>query len=205
MNCTRSFHGCCAHKGKIYVCGGKNRRSSSCCERLDSKEGEWQFVASMNVGRVDFVVVSCGNLIWTFGGLNVEGEVLNSSEFYEEKKNKWTMTTPMIEKRRSHSAVAHLNNIYLIGGKNETSTLNSAEVFDIVTQQFSLMKSMEVPRGCFAATISGEKIYCFGGLSDSAYLDSVESFNLITEEWKTEKNLFEKKACFAAVTVYGGW
>ena len=111
----------------------------------------------------------------------------------------------MIERRCSHSAVAHLNKIYLIGGRNETSKLNSAEVFDTVTQQFSSMKSMEVPRSWFAATISSEKIYCFGGKNYRGYLDSVESFNLITEEWKKEKNLPEKKSCLAAVTVYGGW
>ena len=111
----------------------------------------------------------------------------------------------MIERRCSHSVVAHLNNIYLIGGNNGTLTLNSAEVFNIVTQQFSLMKSMEVPRFWFAAAISGEKIYCFGGSNDKGCLNLVQSFNLITEEWKKEKNLPEKKSGFAAVTVYGGW
>ena len=147
----------------------------------------------MNVGRVDFVVVSCGNYVWAFGGRNVEKEVLNSSEFYDEIKNKWTITIPMIEGRCSHSAVDHLNIIYFIGGRNETSKLQSAEVFDTITQQFSLMKSMEVPRSLFAATISGEKIYCFGGRNDRGFLDSVKSFNFITEEWKTEKTFSEKK------------
>ena len=99
MNFKRWFHGCCTNKRKIYVCGGKNVEASTCCERLESKEGEWRFVASMNVGRECFVVVLCGNHIWAFCGRNVEGEVLNSSEFYDEKKEKWTMTTSMIEIR----------------------------------------------------------------------------------------------------------
>ena len=67
------------------------------------------------------------------------------------------MSTPMVERKCSHSAVAFGSKIHLICGKNETSSLNSAEVFDVVTQQFSLMKSMEVPRRSFTATISGEK------------------------------------------------
>ena len=110
------------------------------------------------------------------------------------------MTAQMIEKRCSHSAVVHLNKIYLIGGKNETSILNSAEVFDIDTQQFSLMKSMEVPRCSFAATIIGEKIYCFDGDRFRSY---VEWFNLITEEWKTEKKISKLPFCFGAVNMYG--
>ena len=79
MNCKRFYHGCCAQNGKIYVCGGKNGKASVCCEILESKEGSWRFVASMNVGRKDLVVVSCGNYIWAFGGRKDEGEVLNSS------------------------------------------------------------------------------------------------------------------------------
>ena len=73
INLTRSFHGCCAHKGTAYVCGGKNVEASTCCEKHESKEGEWRFVASMNVGRECFVVVLCGNHIWAFCGRNVEG------------------------------------------------------------------------------------------------------------------------------------
>ena len=54
--------------------------------------------------------------------------------------DKWTMSTPMIERRCSHSAVASLNDVYVLGGKSETPSLNCVEVFHTVMKQFSLIK-----------------------------------------------------------------
>ena len=107
----------------------------------------------------------------------------------------------MIEKRCWHSAVAHLDNIYVLGGCVE-NFLNTAEVFNTETQQSSLIKPMEIPRQKFAATISGEKIYCLGGFNVRGCTDSIESYNVITRKWKKEKNLPQKKEGFAAVTLY---
>merc|ERR1739838_1260373 len=163
MNCERVHHGCCAHAGKVYVCGGKDRDASTCCEVFETTEGKWRFIANMNVARESFVVVSCGEKIWSFGGLSDKGEHLNSNEFYDEKKDKWTMSSPMNEKRSEHSAVAFRDKIYILGGSNGTSVLNTAEVFDTVTQQFTFVSPMPTPRGTFAAVITGVKINCFGG------------------------------------------
>merc|ERR1739838_294614 len=180
-------------------------------------EGKWRFIANMNVSRGRFVVVSCNEKLWVFGGWNDEGEHFNSTEFYDEKKDKWTMSTPMNEKRREHSAVAFLDKIYILGGRNGTSyTLNTAEVFDTVTQQFTFISPMSTPRRTFAASITGEKIFCFGGYkgkflfsveifyylyNGNVGLDSVESFNVITGEWKSEKNLSQRNQGLAAVTI----
>ena len=201
MKCSRSFHGCCAHAGKLYVCGGKNARSSTCCEVLETTEGKWRFIANMNVARDMFEVVSCGEMIWAFGGENDKGEYLNSTEFYDEKEDKWTVSSLMNEKRSQHSAVAFRDNIYILGGMNKTSYLNTAEVFDTEMQQFTIVSSMLTPRRMFAAAITGEEIYCFGGYNGQV-VDLVESFNMINGEWKPEKNLSQKNSGLAAVTIY---
>ena len=93
----RLDHRCCAHKGKIYVCGGKDEYDSSCCERLETSEGKWRFIANMNVQRKALAVVSCGEYLWAFGGSNHEDEALNSSEIYDENKDMWTMSNPSSE------------------------------------------------------------------------------------------------------------
>ena len=116
MNFKRSEHGYCAHKGKLYVCGGKDGLSSSCCERLETSEGKWRFIANMNVQRKALAVVSCGEYLWAFGGSNHEDEALNSSKIYDENKDMWTMSIPMIERRSCHSAVAFRSYIYVLGG-----------------------------------------------------------------------------------------
>ena len=199
MTFKRDDHGCCTHKGQLYVCGGytdESGRASSGCEMLDISEEKWFSKSNMNAPRSHFVAVSSGDFIWAFGGLHD-----NSTEFYDEKKDVWTMTTPMIEERHSHSAVAFRHNIYVLGGWNGFY-LNTAEIFDTLTHQFSSMQSMEIPRMDFAATVNGNYIYCLGGFYPNGYADSVESFNMITGEWKNEENLPQRKQNLAAVTVY---
>ena len=201
MNFKRSGHGCCTHKGKIYVCGGKDGFPSSCCERLETSEKKWRFIASMNDQRRSFAVVSCGEYIWAFGGRDPKDEALDSIEFYDERNDLWTLSFPMFSERFDHSAVAFRNNVYLLGGKNGQTSLNSIEVFDTVAEQITCIRPLKFPRSYFGAAISGEKIYCFGGFTNG-YLDSVESFNMITWERKKEKKLPQKVTCLAAATAY---
>ena len=196
MNFKRSMHGCCAHKGKVYVCGGKDGFASDCCERLETNEGKWRFIASMNVERISFAAVSCGEHIWVFGGCDFKNKSLDSSEFYDENKAMWKMSTPMTQGRSMHSAVAFRSNIYLLGGLED-----QVEIFDTVMQQFTRIRSMRFSRCYFGATISGEKIYCLGGYENGAF-DSVDSFNLITREWKREATLPQNLFGIAAVTSY---
>jgi len=201
MNRNRQYHGCCAHFGKLYVCGGKDADASKCCEVLETTEGEWRFIANMNIERRWFVVVSCGGFMWASGGKNDINERLNSTEFYDEKNDKWTMSSPMNEKRSSHSAVAFRDKIYILGGVNSTY-LNTAEIFDTTTQQFTSISPMSHPRIQFAVAISGEKIFCFGGENSDSTIDSVESFNMKTGEWKSEKKLSQASCALTAVTLY---
>ena len=37
MNYSRAFHGCCSHADSVFVCGGKDGDSSTCCENLTLK------------------------------------------------------------------------------------------------------------------------------------------------------------------------
>ena len=52
MNFKRSKHDRCVHKGKIYVCGGKDASALTCCERLETSKREWCFKVNMNVASV---------------------------------------------------------------------------------------------------------------------------------------------------------
>ena len=209
MNVARSTHGCCAHGDQVYVCGGKDELPSTCCEVLKPVEDVWEFVASMDVARRDFQLVSCEDFIWALGGrgynaLSERYEVLNSTEFYDDIINRWIPSASMIEKRCGYGAIAFRKHILIIGGEGSNGeSLASAEVLDTVFMQFSAIKSMSIPRQLFAVTIVGKFVYCFGGQNDDQEdaLSSIESYNLITNEWKTENNLPRKRSSFRAVTV----
>ena len=130
MNFTRNGHGCCSHAGHLFVCGGKGGKPSTCCEKLIIKDDKWIFIAKMNEARLDFQVVSCGKYVWAIGGQNKRG-VLNTTEYYDDIIDKWTKSTPMIQKRLRHSAVTFRENVYLIGGYDGCRGLRSAEKLEI--------------------------------------------------------------------------
>ena len=205
MNFNRANHGCCAHVGQLFVCGGKDCEASTCCEKLNLSEGVWKFVAEMKVARYCFHVISRGKFIWALGGQGYDGETLSSIEFYDEIADQWTLSTSMNEKRKFYGAVGFRDNIFVVGGVNEKNeNLSSAEVFDINTKQFTYIRPMNTPRWGFAAAISGYKLYCCYGMED-LYSENltVTSFNLYTEEWKVEEeDEMDQMDVYDAVTVY---
>ena len=68
MNYNRSGHGCCSHAGSLFVCGGRDGKRSTCCEKMNIANNKWNFVAEMNEARKHSQVVSCGKFLWAIGG-----------------------------------------------------------------------------------------------------------------------------------------
>ena len=159
------------------------------------------FIAEMNEARSEFQVVSCGKYIWAIGGEGTNG-VLKTTEFYNTTINNWTKSTPMIEKRCGHSAVAFRQQIYVIGGCNEDNDygLHSAEKLDTTIRQWTSISSMEVPRFDFSCAINGHKLYCFGG--DNATEPSVVYFDLYNKIWVEEGTMPGNFDSLSAFTVY---
>ena len=149
--------------------------------------------------RKEFQIVSCGKFMWVIGGQCWNG-ILQSTEYYDEVIDKWTLSTPMLEKRKDHCAVAFREKIYVLGGFNrEIGRLRTAEVLDTKAKQFSHIKPLQAPRCWFAAAISDHKLYCFGGLEG---FDQLESFNLYSEEWESETTVDNFTGSISAVTLY---
>ena len=206
MAFKRRFHSCCAHDGKLFVCGGKNGKSSKDCEFLDVARGMWQKTAEMGEARRSFAMVSCGNHLWALGGRDNNLQTLKSAEYYDVSVDEWKFSANMIQGRCFHSAVAYQDKIFVVGGSKTIGTIrNSAEMLDTITGQFSMIKSMRVQREMFAAAISGSKIYCFGG-SDGKFgnLDSVESYDVFTGDWMDEGKVPPRKPGLGAVTIFEG-
>ena len=81
MKYSRMCHGCCAHAGALFVCGGKDGKPSAFCEKLIIKDNKWKFVAKMNVAKFHFQVVSCGKVILAISGRNSSG-TSNTTEYF---------------------------------------------------------------------------------------------------------------------------
>ena len=201
MNCQRAHHACCSHAGDLFVSGGKNGKFSTCCEKLIIKEGKWMFVAEMNEARLEFQMVSCGKYIWVLGGKTLFGSVLNTTEYYDDVNDKWTMFNPMIEERYGHSAVAFREDVYVVGGHDGVKFLRSSEKLDTTNRQWTAISSMKIPRGFFGAAINEHKLYCFGG--NLGRETKVEYLNLYSGDWIEEGVISIESYFTSAITVFG--
>ena len=101
MSYSRCCHRCCGHAGGLLVCGGKDGLASTCCEKFNINDKEWKLVAELTEARIYFQIVSSWTFIWAIGG-RCKNRVLHSTEYYDEVVNKWTLSTPMLEKRTRH-------------------------------------------------------------------------------------------------------
>ena len=114
MNYSRECHGCASHAGALFACGGIDEEPFKCCEKLIIGDNNWTFVANMNAERRCFPLVSCGKFLWAIGGGNNVHVALNTTEYFNNITNKWTNSSPMQQKRLSHSAVAFRETIFVI-------------------------------------------------------------------------------------------
>ena len=77
--------------------------------------------------------------------------VLNSTKYFDDIINKWTLSTSMIDKRLGHSVVAFREKIYILKGHS----LEVGDLLDTKTMQLTVMKPMQIPRLIFATATSG--------------------------------------------------
>ena len=207
----------CVHKGWIYAVGGLASSFPNSFSRevatLDPTTEEWSWECQfMKRCRSDAAAVSCGELLYVLGGRDLWGK-LSSIERYDPRTDEWMYRGHMIEKRVSHGAVAHDNNIYIIGGigdhKNEEFNckvdvvLNSCEVFNTNTGVFTEMAPMNTARSEFGIAINGDKIHCVGGFgAGKKPLKSTEVYDLSTGVWKYGCDVAARGRTFCVTSPY---
>lgn len=100
-------------------------------------------------GRQFAAAVTLNDEIFIFGGYDGQN-VLNSCEVYNVKLNRWQHIAPMRKSRMKHSAVAHGDKIYVIGGVSDIrggSVFSSVECY--VPEKNLWMSAPDMPVGRF--------------------------------------------------------
>ena len=86
-----------AFRGQIFVAGGKDKSGQDLrsCEVYNISTNEWQFIESLNVGRVSGSMVCVNGTIYVLGGFRTGylGGHEYTVEVYDPVGNKWTQKT----------------------------------------------------------------------------------------------------------------
>ena len=164
----------------------------------DRKDFNWvQKQSSPSPGQYIYdAVVEDGNKIYWVGGTSNlqwnDGSVSNytaSTEIksYDYSTNQWTSVTNMASARFRHAATCLNGKIYVIGGRNSSST----KIYDISNNQWTTGPSLpEVVENGRAIVFNG-KIYLIGGKGNSAGygISKTYELDLTTNQWSAKANM----------------
>ncbi|XP_077295330.1 kelch-like protein 12 [Arctopsyche grandis] len=160
-----------ASTNKVYCLDIATKQTTELKEMLHARE---LFKATVVNGQV-----------FVFGGrFDVDADVLNSSERYDPTSNSWTLLAPMLTKRTNHEIAAIANEIYIIGGRqNSENRLNTMEVYNINQNIWTVAPPMSEKRSSFAVVALGDHIYAIGGHNGKSTINSVERFDVKSQTW----------------------
>ncbi|XP_029345943.1 kelch-like protein 2 isoform X2 [Acyrthosiphon pisum] len=135
-------------------------------------------------------------VILVVGGLGINRNILNSTEWYDPKINKWQYGPKMITPRYAGGLVVVNDNFVLgLGGSNSKSTLQSIDGIDLTSEssRWRPTYDMLVERRWFGVGVINNCIYAVGGHDGNSYLNSAEVFDCRTRKCHTISNMFTKR------------
>ena len=193
MKIWRNGFGICVfNKTEVLIAGGCDDFNSvtNNCFLFNTTSKTFKDIATMNTEICGHVLVNVDEVVYSIGGLDENGEELNTIEIFDPVTEQWKVSDVKLHIARGfHQAVAHKHFIYIFGGWCEDGYTNTIERFNVKTGQITIIDSkLHVRRGDFAVRKVDSDVYIFG---DDDYDDkaSFEIFNLETEEIRKGGNL----------------
>ena len=164
------YHNTILYEGKIYIGGGNDCGLTKPSHRIDiydPKENCWS-PSPINVPYHWFAMTIFNNKLMIVGGKDRCSHVTNRV-FLLDNNNQLKYYTKMITPRCLATAVSHLQNLLVVGGKgNDHQPLASTEVFDIISGQWYETSDLPSPHCSLQAAITNNTIYLLGGGSQDS-------------------------------------
>ncbi len=209
MNNRRIQHGSSIlDDGKIFVTGGYNPTVLNATEEYDPILNVWSNRASLNTARrlhaqVTFKDTQGNNKIMVIGGLNSNGNQLNSIEIYDPPTDTWTIGPDMHLTRFDFSAVVlHDGRILVVGGN--TNNDNTSEVYNPASNSWTMYTATNAFKyGGTLALLRGGANYkaLVAGGTNSA---NVQLFDPEINQWSTTISLNSPRSRFTLTTLNDG-
>ena len=184
--------GVAVHAGCLYVVGGSDSDAIKDVQKYVPDTDAWETVAPLSTSRCAPCAVADENHVFALGGLQENGEFLNTAEMYDPEEDRWEAIASLNTARAFACCVAIENKIIVVGGSTDTlghNALSSCEIYDTRTGVWDQITSMHIPRfAAGLATVRG-RVYVFGGDFAGESLKSVESYSVEENEWKMEDDM----------------
>lgn len=184
--------GVAIHSGRLYVVGGSDNNALKDVQKYIPETDVWEMVAPLGTSRCALCAVADKDHVFALGGLQENGEFLNTAEMYDPKENRWDAIASLNTARAFACCVAIENKILVIGGSTDIlgqNALSTCEMYDTRIGVWTQIASMHIPRfAAGVATVKGS-VFVFGGSFSGESFKSVESYSVESNEWKMEKDM----------------
>jgi N-acetylneuraminic acid mutarotase len=165
--------------GILYTIGGEGHfhKTLNVNEAYDPVSNTWTEKEPMPTARHHLTSAVVDGKLYVIGGRQTNEKphvVVDTVEMYDPITNTWTEKEPMPTKRSAMTAVAVIDDIYVLGGAIEecppskgaqpNRVFNNNEKYNTVSNTWKAEPPMPTARhGPLSALIDGEKIYAIGG------------------------------------------
>jgi hypothetical protein len=164
---------------KIYVPGGRgvDGRPTNILEIYDPRRDAWLAGASLPEAISAYGLADFEGQMYLFGGWDGE-RTLDAVYVYDPTADTWRAGTPMALTRRDHAAVALVDKIIVLGGRNADGALKDAASYfpsrDAGGEDpWADFLDLPEERYGFGAVGVSDTIYVMGGMSENRVSDEV--------------------------------
>ena len=208
--------------GQVLAVGGC--RTSDCsvilagAELYNPRTGTWTVTGSMHTPRVfhTATLLPDGQVLVAGGASNnSDTGITNTTEIYNPRTGRWTMTSAMGDVRARHTATLLANGEVLVAGGAQGTSGNdsgsptaSAELYDPRTSTWSWTGSLNLAREAFTVVrLPSGDVLAASGWGPNTALTSAELYSPRTGAWSMTGSLHEPRnfeASAAAVLLRTG-
>ena len=137
----RMHFSACAFIDKAFIMGGHHMLSPDIpldsCFQFDTNNNQWKKIAGMKEARVSAASVLFEERIVVCGGRGINGDPLNTVEFYDVFSGLWAAMPNMITRKSGHGLAVARSKLYVVAE-------SSCEVFDDISKRFVALKPPRV-------------------------------------------------------------
>lgn len=174
--------------GRIYAIGGASTpgHAVSTVEVYDIAADTWSIVSSLSTPRELLTAVKAGGTddhIYAIGGLDAQGNSLNTVEIYDPGTNQWSTSAATLANARAGAAAVTGSGgiIYVFGGGS-----GSVETYSPGASNWNQVSTMPTARSYLSAVTAPDgTIYVLGGAAsvDGAVTGMVEAYQPTSNSW----------------------
>lgn len=184
----------------ICIGGHNGEEHLNTVELLDQEAMCWRYCAPMQTPRMYFGAGVLNNLVYVFGGHNLDYKALCETEMYDRLSDKWYTVASLNQPRRNNGGSTFNDRLFSVGGFDGHNVLSSVETYDARMRNWIQVAPMTTPRSSPMVSSQNGFLYALGG-TNGERLNSVERYDPRVNKWELlSGSLLKVRSAGAACT-----